>query len=60
MEVYFWGFVHLDQDDWAKFLPMAEFPYNYAKNASIGHTHFELNCGFHLQASYKKDVNLGS
>ncbi len=36
---------------------MAEFAYNNAKNASTSHTPFELNCGFHPQASYKKDVN---
>ena len=36
---------------------MAKFAYNDAKNVSTGHTLFELNCGFQLQASYKKDVN---
>ncbi len=36
---------------------MAEFAYNNAKNTSTGHTLFELNCGFHPQVSYKKDVN---
>ncbi len=36
---------------------MAEFAYNNAKNASTGHTPFELNCGFHPRASYKEDVD---
>ncbi len=36
---------------------MAEFTYNNAKITSTGYTPFELNCGFHLQASYKEDVN---
>ncbi len=36
---------------------MAEFAYNNAKNASTSHTPFELNCGFHPQASYEEDVN---
>ena len=36
---------------------MAEFTYNNAKNASIGHTPFELNCGYHLRISYKEKVN---
>ncbi len=36
---------------------MAEFAYNNAKNASIGHTLFELNCGFHPRASYEEDVD---
>ena len=39
---------------------MAEFAYNNAKNASFGHTLFELNCGYHVQMSYKKDVDLYS
>ncbi len=36
---------------------MAEFAYNNAKNASTGHTLFELNCGFHPRALYEKDVD---
>ena len=36
---------------------MAEFAYNNAKNASTGHTPFELNCGFYPQVSFKDDVN---
>ena len=47
MEAYLQTFVNFEQNDWARFLPMAEFAYNNAKNASTGHTPFELNCGFH-------------
>ena len=36
---------------------MAEFAYNNAKNASIGYTLFELNCGFYPRVSYEKDVH---
>ena len=36
---------------------MAEFAYNNAKNASTGHTPFELNCGYHPQISYEEDVD---
>ena len=36
---------------------MAEFAYNNAKNTSTGYTPFELNCDFHPQVSYKKNVN---
>ena len=57
MVAYLRAFVNFEQDDWAKFLPMAEFAYNNAKNASIGHMPFELNCKYHHQTSYKKDVN---
>ena len=36
---------------------MAKFAYNNAKNASTGHTSFELNCGYHLRISYEEDVD---
>ena len=36
---------------------MAEFAYNNAKNASTGHTPFELNCGYHSCVSYKEDLD---
>lgn len=36
---------------------MAKFAYNNAKNTSISHTLFELNCGNHPNVSYKKDIN---
>ena len=39
---------------------MAEFTYNNAKNASTGHTPFELNCGYHPRVSYEEDVDLRS
>ena len=57
MEAYLRAFINFEQNDWAKLLPMAEFAYNNAKNTSIGHTPFELNCGYHLWMSYKEDVN---
>ncbi len=37
---------------------MAKFAYNNTKNISIGHTLFELNCGYHPKVSWKKDVNI--
>ena len=36
---------------------MAEFAYNNAKNASTGHTPFELNCGYHPCVFFKKDTD---
>ena len=36
---------------------MAELAYNNAKNASIGHTSFELNCEYHSYVSYEKDLD---
>lgn len=36
---------------------MAGFAYNNAKNAITSHTLYELNCNYHLCASYKEDAN---
>ena len=57
IEAYLRAFVSFKQNDWARLLPIAEFAYNNAKNASTGHTPFELNCGYHPWMSYKDDVN---
>ena len=39
---------------------MVKFAYNHAKNATTGHMHFELNCGYHPWMSYEEDVDPGS
>ena len=57
MEAYLRAFVNFEQNDWARLLSMAEFAYNNAKNASTGHTPFELNCGYYPRMLYKKDVD---
>ena len=36
---------------------MAEFTYNNAKNASIGHSSFKLNYGYYSKVLFKEDVN---
>ena len=57
MEAYLQAFVNFEQNKWVRLLPMAEFAYNNAKNASIGHTPFELNCSYHPRMSYEKNVD---
>ena len=57
MEAYLQAFVNFEQNDWARLLSIAEFAYNNPQNASISHTPFELNCGYHSRMSYKEDVN---
>ena len=42
MEAYLRAFVNFEQNDWARLLPMAEFAYNNAKNATTGHTELWL------------------
>ena len=57
MEAYLRAFMNWEQNDWARLLPMAEFAYNNSKNASTGHTPFELNCGYHPRMSYEEEVD---
>ncbi len=57
MEVYLRAYVNWEQDDWARLLPIAEFAYNNAKNASTGHTSFELNCSYYPRVSFEEDVD---
>ena len=55
MEADLQAFVNFEQNDWARLLPMAEFAYNNAKNASTSYTPFELNCGYHPRVSYEEN-----
>ncbi len=57
MEAYLRVFVNWEQNDWARLLPMVEFAYKNAKNASTGHTPFEHNCGYYPRVSFEKNVN---
>ena len=57
MEAYLRAFVNWEQDDWARLLPMAEFAYNNAKNASTNHTPFEFNYGYHPKVFFEEDVD---
>ena len=40
-----------------RFLPIAKFAYNNAKNATTNYRPFEFNCGYYPQMSYKVDVD---
>ena len=60
MEAYLQAFVNFEQNDWARLLPMAEFGYNNARNASTSHMPFKLNCGYHPRVSFKEDIDLCS
>ncbi len=39
--------MNYQQDDWAKLLPLAEFTYNNATNATMGVSPFFANKGYH-------------
>ena len=57
IEAYLQAFVNFEQNDWARLLPMAEFAYNNAKNASTSHTPFKFNCGYHLCVFFEEDTD---
>ncbi len=57
MKAYLQAFVNYEQNNWTQLLPIAEFAYNNAKNASSGHIPFKLNCDYHPCTFYKKDVD---
>ena len=60
MEAYLQAFVNFKQNDWAKLLPMSEFTYNNAKNASTGHMPLKLNSGYHLHVYFEEDTDPSS
>ena len=47
LEQYLRCFVSFQQDDWAEWLPMAEFQYNNSRSATTGMSPFYANYGFH-------------
>ncbi len=57
IKVYLRAFINWEQNNWASLLLIAEFAYNNAKNANIGHTLFELNSGYYLRVLFKEDVD---
>src|SRR5260221_13882643 len=49
LEQYLQGYMNYQQDDWVTLLPMAEFTYNNAMNATTGVSPFFTNKGYHLE-----------
>src|SRR5258708_3564562 len=47
LEQYLRGYMNYQQDNWATLLPMAEFTYNNATNATTGVSPFFANKGYH-------------
>ena len=60
MKAYHQAFVNFKQNNQARFLPMAKFTYNNAKNASTGYMPFKLNYGYYPWISYEEKVDTHS
>src|SRR5258705_5679980 len=60
LEQYLWGYMNYQQDDWATLLPMAEFAYNNAMNATTGVSPFFANKGYHLEFTADLQVETSS
>ena len=60
LEQYIRIYCSYQQDNWSKLLPIAEFAYNNAPNASTGISPFFANKGYHPNFSIHPDYNLAS
>ena len=58
LEQYLHAYVNNQQDNWARLLPMAEYAYNNAVNASTGLTLFKALMGYNLDFDIKMSQEL--
>lgn len=56
IEVYLQLFVNFKYNNWARLLLIAKFVYNNAKNSSISHMLFTLNCNYHPRVFSKVNI----
>src|SRR6266436_7916487 len=60
LEQYLRVYMNYQQDDWATLLPMAEFAYNNATNATTGVSPFFTNKGYHPEFTADLQVETSS
>src|SRR5258708_5782599 len=60
LEQYLWVYTNYQQDDWVTLLPMAEFAYNNATNATTGVPPFFANKGYHPEFTADPQVETSS
>ena len=49
LEQYLWVYCNYQQNNWSELLPLTEFAYNNAPNATTGITPFYPNISVHLE-----------
>ena len=60
LEQYLRIYCSYQQDNWSQLLPLAEFAYNNAPNASTSITPFFANKGYHLNITIYPERDLAS
>ena len=60
LEQYLRIYCTYQQDNWSNLLPMAEFAYNNAPNASTGITPFYANKGYHPNITVRPEIDIRS
>ncbi|ESK81115.1 hypothetical protein Moror_6027 [Moniliophthora roreri MCA 2997] len=60
LEQYLWMYCTYQQDNWDTLLPLAEFAYNNAPNASTGVSPFFANKGYYLNITVHPEYHLTS
>ena len=60
LEQYLRAYCNYQQDNWSELLPLAEFAYNNAPNATTGITPFFANKGYHPNISVHPERDLAS
>ena len=60
LEQYLQVYCNYQQDNWSKLLPLTEFTYNNAPNATTGVTPFFANKGYHPNISVHPEQDLAS
>lgn len=58
MEDDLWIFINFEQDNWARLLPIAEFAYNHARNASCSNIPLNLTATICFMPLMKKTLSL--
>ena len=57
IKTYFQVFTKFKKNNRVRFLLIAKFAYNIAKNANISHISFKINCRYYFYIFYRKDFN---
>ena len=60
LEQYLRVYCNYQQNNWSKLLPLAEFAYNNAPNATMGLTPFYANKGYHPSITVHPECDIAS